>query len=164
MSGWDASGAAVFLVTKAKASAKNLAKARSHNFVGNLLSSSSSAQRSSPLSAARARSRSPQREALPGFRADAPGRLERRFAGLPRVLSEDQRAQALDALDADILAASTLRTNTARLHTIESALALWGIPMWPPTVVSWKALAATLKWGGGLRIRVVIFLRLPHGR
>ena len=53
----------------------------------------------------------------------------------------------MEALDNDILASSTARTNAARLRTIEAALNFWGIPMWPPTVVSWKALAATLKMG-----------------
>ena len=63
-------------------------------------------------------------------------------------MSEAERAAALGALDADVLAVSTQRTNAARLRTIESALSLWGIPLWPPTPVSWKALAATLKMGG----------------
>ena len=33
------------------------------------------------------------------------------------------------------------------MRTIEAALRLWGIPLWPPTPVAWKALAATLKMG-----------------
>ena len=67
--------------------------------------------------------------------------------GIPHVLSEDERAAALEKLDMDILAVTTQRTNAARLRTIEAALALWGIPMWPPTPASFKALAATLKLG-----------------
>ena len=42
------------------------------------------------------------------------------------MLSEEDRAAALFALDQDVLASSTQRTNAARLRTIESALALWG--------------------------------------
>ena len=45
------------------------------------------------------------------------------------------------------MAASTNRIHDARLRTIGNALLLWGIPMWPPTPASWKALAATLKVG-----------------
>ena len=50
------------------------------------------------------------------------GRLERRFAGLPKVLSEGDRISALERLDADILATATQRTNAARLRTTEAAL------------------------------------------
>ena len=96
---------------------------------------------------ARERSRSPGRAALPGLRRGAPGRLDRQFASLPSVLSAEARTAALDALDKDILAESTQRSNEARLRTIANALRLWGIPMWPPTAASWKALAATLKLG-----------------
>ena len=95
----------------------------------------------------RSRSRSPQRTALPGLRSGAPGRLDRQFVRFPAVLSEPDRVAALEALDRDILAESTHRSNEARLRTVSSALSLWGIPMWPPTAASWKALAATLKAG-----------------
>ena len=102
---------------------------------------------SSAVGSARERSRSPSRGALPGLRRGAPGRLDRQLAGLPAVLSFDDRRLALEALDRDILAESTHRSNEARLRTVENALRLWGIPMWPPTAASWKALAATLKQG-----------------
>ena len=68
---------------------------------------------------------------LPGLRGDAPGRLARQFAGLPQLLDADARKEALVALDRDILASTTQRTNEARLRTIAAALRLWGIPMWP---------------------------------
>ena len=77
--------------------------------------------------------RSPPRAALPGLRVGAPGRLARQFASLPHVLTADDRKQALGDLDRDVLAESTHRTNEARLRTVASALALWGVPMWPPT-------------------------------
>ena len=66
---------------------------------------------------------------------------------MPTVLSVEDRSVALQALDRDILAESTHRSNDARLRTIAGALQLWGIPMWPPTAASWKALASTLKAG-----------------
>ena len=145
MSGWSSAGVPVVLIAKAKPSPKSAAQNRSQR----PLAFSSSVPPIGPLSAAvsRGRSRSPDRAALPALRSDGPGRLDRRFAGLPRVLSEEERAAAIEALDSEILAATTQRTNAARLKTISSALALWGIPMWPPTAVSFKALAATLKLG-----------------
>ena len=141
MSGWSASPPVIF-VSKAKAAAKALASGGSRRSV--MPSSSSSPL---PLVQDSGRSRSPPRVALPGLRADAPGRLARRFVGLPRVLDEESRARALEELDRDILATTTNRTTAARLRTIQSALTLWGIPMWPPTPTSFKALAATLKMG-----------------
>ena len=130
MSGWASAGAPVHLVAKAKPAPKGTAQNRSQRSVA----SSSLSPPAGLLSAAvaRGRSRSPVRDALPGLRADGPGRLDRRFVGLPRVLSDEERAAALEQLDAYILAATTQRTNSARLETIEASLALWGIPMWPP--------------------------------
>ena len=145
MSGWASVGAPVLLAAKAKPAPKSTAHRRSQSSDPSSSMSSSVGLLSSAVS--RGRSRSPQRVALPGLRADGPGRLERRFMGIPHVLSEDERAAALEKLDMDILAVTTQRTNAARLRTIEAALALWGIPMWPPTPVSFKALAATLKLG-----------------
>ena len=65
----------------------------------------------------------------------------------PRCLPSEHKQQALEALERDILAAPTNRTHDARLRTIGNALQMWGIPMWPPTPASWKALAATKKLG-----------------
>ena len=92
------------------------------------------------------RSSSPPRAALHGLRADGPGRLERQFCGLPRVLDVEARARALAELDRDVLAATTQRTNAARTRTIEAALGLWVIPLWPPSTVAWSA-SCTLKLG-----------------
>ena len=96
----------------------------------------------------RARSRSPPRVALPGLRSDAPGRRERTPAQLPRVLDDAARQEALSALDRDVLAVTTNRTHAARMRTIEVALSLWGLALWPLTPTSMKALASTLKQGG----------------
>ena len=92
MSGWASAGAPVFLVAKAKPSPKGTAQNRSQRSVA----SSSSAPPIGLLSAAvsRGRSRSPVRVALPGLRSDGPGRLDRRFAGFPRVLTDDERSAA----------------------------------------------------------------------
>ena len=63
------------------------------------------------------------------------------------MLDEEARVAALADLDRDVLAATTSRSNAARLRTIETALGLWGIAIWPPTPTSFKAFAATLKMG-----------------
>ena len=145
MSGWS-SAPPVLLVSKAKAAAKALAGGGSRRDGRPLVASS--LEPGGSMGVLRAgRSRSPPRAALPGLRADAPGRFERRFVGLPRVLDDAARSAALAELDRDILAATTRKSNDARLRTIEGALKLWGIPMWPPTPVALKALAATLKMG-----------------
>ena len=86
-------------------------------------------------------------------------RLERRFVGPPRVLDDAARSAALAELDRGILAATTQRTNDSRLRTVVGALRLWGIPLWPPTPVAFKALAATLK-NGPVRFRA--YLLLPY--
>ena len=54
----------------------------------------------------------------------------------------------MKVLEADVLAASTNRSHLARMRTIDRVLAMWGLKAWPPTSVSWKALASTLKWAG----------------
>ena len=94
------------------------------------------------------RSRSPERRALPGLRADAPGRRAISAAKLPNVLSQQDKESALKELEVDVLAASTHRTHQARLRTIDRIMAMWGLKAWPPTPVSLKALASTLKWSG----------------
>ena len=96
----------------------------------------------------RERSRSPVRAALPGLRRDAPGRREVAPARMPDLALHSDRVAAIAALERDVLAASTTRTNSARLGTISSMLALWGLEPFPPTPTTWKALAATLKQGG----------------
>ena len=159
MSGW-ASAPPVLLVSKAKAAAKSLAGRGSRESLASLGSSSVVLGKAPGAALGSGRSRSPPRAALPGLRVDAPGRLERAFVGLPRVLDEVARAQALGALDRDILAVTTQRTNAARLRTIEAALGLWGIALWPPTPVAFKALAATLKWDAMPRLP---FTCLPTG-
>ena len=95
------------------------------------------------------RSRSPLRPALPGLRADAPGRKAvGGVARVPSLGSAEERVAALNELDRDVLASTTSRTNAARMHTIEDILSKWGLAVFPPTPMSWKALAATLKAGG----------------
>ena len=144
MSGW-AFAAPVVFVPKAKASSKQPSAGKGSR--GMVPSAAGSRPLPVTSSALSGRSRSPPRVGLPGLRGDAPGRLARQFAGLPQLLDPAAREEALVALDRDILAATTQRTNDARLRTIEAALRLWGIPMWPPTLIAWKALAATLKMG-----------------
>ena len=63
------------------------------------------------------------------------------------VLSSEQKKQVLEAFERDELAASTNRTRDVRLWTIGNVPQLWGIPMWPSTPASWKALSVTMKLG-----------------
>ena len=84
-----------------------------------------------------------------GLRADAPGRkASGGVARVPALGTVEERVAALNELDRDVLAATTSRTNAARMNTIEEILSKWGLAVFPPTPMSWKALAATLKAGG----------------
>ena len=62
-------------------------------------------------------------------------------------MDAEAQARALDALDRDILAASSQAPRKSVLHTVETALQDWGLQAWPPTRASWRALAASLKEG-----------------
>ena len=135
----------VVLVAKKKPGPKSRARASTP------AASSSSSSAAVPLvvdAGSRERSRSPVRAALPGLRRDAPGRREVAPARMPDLALHSDRVAAIAALERDVLAASTTRTNSARLGTISSMLALWGLEPFPPTPTTWKALAATLKQGG----------------
>ena len=96
---------------------------------------------------ARARSRSPVRPALPGLRDLAPGRLERRRARVPDLSVSHVRDQALAELDKDTKAKTTHVSDDSRLATMTSWVSAWGLPLFPPTTASFKAIAATLKMG-----------------
>ena len=50
-------------------------------------------------------------------------------------------------LEKDSKATSTYVSDTSRLGTIEKWLKKWGLPLFPPTIASYKAIAATLKLG-----------------
>ena len=140
----------VSLVARPKSKGKGKGQMGSRGAGRNLEGGWPSDSRSSSWSSMglRARSRSPPRVALPGLRSDAPGRRERTPAQLPRVLDDAARQEALSALDRDVLAVTTNRTHAARMRTIEVALSLWGLALWPLTPTSMKALASTLKQGG----------------
>ena len=97
----------------------------------------------------RSRSRSPNRQpTLPGLRKRAPSRLERRPACMPDLADAHVRDQALALLDKDVKAESTHESDDSRLRKMAGWLAQWGIQMYPPTLASVKALAASLKAGG----------------
>ena len=148
MWGWHLSSSVAF-VPRPKAAPKARVQRVERN--GPSLSSSSSldlASRLPVVSVLRERSRSPGRDGLPGLRSDAPGRRAMTTAQLPRILSEEDKAEACRLLDKDILSSTTNRTHAARLKTIGVALSLWGLPMWPLTPTSMKAVASTLKHGG----------------
>ena len=101
MSGWGSSGSPIVIVSKAKQTARQ-PRSKAPGVL--------TAPAGPPLvvGSSRDRSRSPHRPALPGLRADAPGRLERKFASLPKVLTESERATALAALDSSCVVAPAL--------------------------------------------------------
>ena len=94
------------------------------------------------------RSRSPSSRALPGLRELAPGRRARRKAQAPDLDDEEVKAEALVELVKVTKAKSTHGSDDSRLATMEGWLKQWGLSMYPPTIASYKAIAATLKAGG----------------
>ena len=93
----------------------------------------------------RGRSRSSVRGAEP-LRRGAPYRRNAARAALPQ-LDDRGRAAALEALDRDIYAASTVGPRESRLRTVTTALGQWGLTPWPLDLVKVRALAASLKEG-----------------
>ena len=61
---------------------------------------------------------------------------------------ETVRKSAVEALDADVHAASHRHVVEAKLRTVEKALSFWKLPLMPPTVLHFRALGAALKYGG----------------
>ena len=96
---------------------------------------------------ARARSRSPSRVALPGLRSLAPGRTLRRRAASPDLDTDAKRKRALADLERDKKASSTHASDDSRLATMAAWAKKWGLELFPPSVASFKAIAATLKAG-----------------
>ena len=90
----------------------------------------------------------PDTPALEGLRAGAPGRRAR--ISSKAVLFETEKAQqeAFENLEKDIKAASTEVSDRSRIATIELWLRRWNLVAFPPTLASFKAVAATLKAGG----------------
>ena len=58
------------------------------------------------------------------------------------------KTNALKELLKDTKARSTHGSDDSRLATMEGWLKRWGLQMYPPTIASYKAIAATLKAGG----------------
>ena len=127
----------VVLTPRAAAGSKARARAPSRTSGVVPASSSSSALPSQPRlprASSPSRSRSPDRMALPGLRSDAPGRLARVRAHPPDLSAFDQQQAALAALDRDVMAATTSRSNSARLATIQGMLRQWeggGVSSYP---------------------------------
>ena len=59
-----------------------------------------------------------------------------------------EQGRAAEELEADMLAPSTRASTAAKLKTVTKALRAWGMPVFPPTSDSLRALGATLKRGG----------------
>ena len=66
----------------------------------------------------------------------------------PSMDTEEERATALHLLESEVKALSTHGSDDSRVRTMASWLQRWDIVMFPPTVASYKAIAATLKSGG----------------
>ena len=64
---------------------------------------------------------------------------------LPRWSGPDDQLAALETLERDYYAASTIGAVTAKLRTISRALAGWSLQPFPPSLDTIRALAATLK-------------------
>ena len=62
--------------------------------------------------------------------------------------SEREQDLALEDLEEDVLAPGTRRSDASRIRTMEQALGAWGLPLFPPSPLSVRALGASLKWGG----------------
>ena len=67
---------------------------------------------------------------------------------LPRWSGPDDQLAALETLERDYYAASTVSAVKAKLRTISRALAGWSLQPFPPSLDTIRALAATLKRGG----------------
>ena len=67
---------------------------------------------------------------------------------MPDLASSEIRGRALAALDHDVKADTTHVSDSSRLRKIAVWLSQWGMQMYPPTLASVKALAASLKVGG----------------
>ena len=85
----------------------------------------------------------------------APGRKVRRRAAAPDLEDSGLRVAALAALDAETKAVSTHFSDDSRLRTMEAWLLKWGLSMFPPTIASFKAVAATLKAGDIKALRFI---------
>ena len=82
------------------------------------------------------------RPGAPFRRPGAPrGRLPADFA------SAQARLAALARFDDDILAPGSQASADSRLRTMDRILKGWGLAMYPPTLVTIRALGTTLKWG-----------------
>ena len=67
---------------------------------------------------------------------------------LPNLQDPQVRSQALEELDEDTKAKSTHSSDESRLVSMADSVRCWGLQLFPPTIASFKAVAATLKSGG----------------
>ena len=67
---------------------------------------------------------------------------------MPDLTQEAIRKEATEKLERDIKASSTHESDDSRLRNMAAWLESWGIQMFPPTLASVKAVAASLKAGG----------------
>ena len=81
------------------------------------------------------------------LRADAPGRLPRRRGAFPDLETAEARRLAVQELEADYYAASTIPGVKTRINFLYKALGKWGQEPWPPTAEKIKRVGAALKKG-----------------
>ena len=67
---------------------------------------------------------------------------------MPELNTVRDRELALDDLVRDVHAPSQRKVVEMKMRTITTAVGKWGVPLFPPSAVAIKALAATLKRGG----------------
>ena len=96
------------------------------------------------------RSRSPalDRPGIPALRDGAPSRLAGKRARMPDLTSQEAQDLALMNLEKGVKADSTHISDNSRLRSMASWLSQWKLELFPPSVATVKALAASLKAGG----------------
>ena len=96
------------------------------------------------------RSRSPvvDRPELPALREGAPSRASGKRARMPDLSSQEAQELALVNLERGVKADSTHISDNSRLRSMASWLSQWKLELFPPSVATVKALAASLKAGG----------------
>ena len=67
---------------------------------------------------------------------------------MPSLSTVRERELAIEELERDYHAPSSRKAVEMKLRTVRAAITKWNLALYPPSVASIKALAATLKRGG----------------
>ena len=79
-----------------------------------------------------------------------------------RTRSPENRQRALAALDQDVLASSTMSSNSCRVRLYESVCRTWGLEPWPLSRESVRAFGACLKAGSYKSVAVYYSALVSH--